>query len=171
MRVAGPFTVESLSPHRMVSPDDFDEMTDDPGGILEALHEADPEAHPAPKARNKAPRSVPERDFAQMVLDNLAQAGVQQATKDERIRFDAIEPWAGEMVAAIGTYTVGEGDGAEGRRAAIFIGPEFGTITRPDLVRAAKEAAESDSRHARRLRLRLRRAHDRAYQAGRRAHP
>jgi adenine-specific DNA-methyltransferase len=29
------------------------------------------------------------------------------------------------------------------RRAAIFIGPEFGTVTRPDLVTAAREAAEA----------------------------
>ena len=174
VRVAGPFTVESLSPHRMVSPDDFDEMTDDPGGILEALHEADPEAHPAPKARNKAPRSVPERDFAQMVLDNLAQAGVQQATKDERIRFDAIEPWAGEMRGRDRHLhgRRGRWGGGAPRNKAIMIGPEFGTIARPDhRARRRTRPLRRQVRHAHRLRLRLRRPHDRAYQARPPAHP
>lgn len=32
-------------------------------------------------------------------------------------------------------------NGAE-RRAAVFVGPEFGTVTRPDLVEAAREAAD-----------------------------
>jgi len=30
------------------------------------------------------------------------------------------------------------------KRAAIFIGPEFGTVTRPDLVSAAREAGDAD---------------------------
>ena len=37
----------------------------------------------------------------------------------------------------------GEENGAQ-RRAAIFIGPEFGTVSRPDLVAAAREAADGD---------------------------
>jgi adenine-specific DNA-methyltransferase len=36
-----------------------------------------------------------------------------------------------------------EQNGAE-KRAAIFIGPEFGTVSRPDLVSAAREAGDAD---------------------------
>ena len=42
------------------------------------------------------------------------------------------------MVCADGRYQEGEDE----KRAAIFIGPEFGTVARPDLVEAAREAAD-----------------------------
>jgi adenine-specific DNA-methyltransferase len=45
-------------------------------------------------------------------------------------------PWPGD---AEGRYREGEVE----RRAAIFIGPEFGTVTRPDLVAAAREAGDA----------------------------
>lgn len=35
-------------------------------------------------------------------------------------------------------------EGDTEKRAAIFIGPEFGTVSRPDLVSAAREAGDSD---------------------------
>jgi adenine-specific DNA-methyltransferase len=115
-RVAGPFTVESLSPHRYV-----------PGDLDDSLgHElAEPKA-----AWN---------DFGQMVLENLKTAGVQQAHKEDRITFTALAPWPGKLIAAEGRYS----DGERARRAAILIGPEFGIISRPDLVDAAREAADA----------------------------
>jgi adenine-specific DNA-methyltransferase len=76
--------------------------------------------------------------FAQMVLDNLKVAGVQQAHKADRMNFTALNPWPGEMICAEGGYEDESGD----RRAAIFIGPEFGTVQRADLAEAAREAAE-----------------------------
>lgn len=84
------------------------------------------------------------QSFPQMVLDNLRTAGVQQAHKDSRIAFTSLTPWPGDLVAAEGRYTEGEGASAVERRAAIFIGPEYGTVTRPDLVQAAKEAGDAD---------------------------
>ena len=69
------------------------------------------------------------------MLENLNTSGVQQAHKDDRIEFDAITPWPGHFVCA-------EGILKSGQRAAIFVGPEFGTVSRPDLVEAAVEAAE-----------------------------
>jgi adenine-specific DNA-methyltransferase len=119
MRVAGPFTVESLSPHRVV-PADEDELLG-----------------PAPtpgKRRGAAPV-----DFATMVLDNLRTAGVHQSRKADSIRFTSLQPWPGETIGAEGSYTEGETP----RRAAILIGPEFGTLSRLDIVRAAREAADA----------------------------
>jgi adenine-specific DNA-methyltransferase len=82
-----------------------------------------------------------EQGFVQMILENLKTAGVQQAHKEDKIAFSSITPWPGDRVCAEGRYT--EHDGTE-KRAAIFIGPEFGTVSRPDLVSAAREAGDAD---------------------------
>ena len=121
VRVAGPFTVESISPHRVLGVDENDELID---GAVEA----------------KTGYTV-ERDFPQMILENLRSAGVQQAHKDDRITFTSLSPWPGTMVCAKGIYREGGENGPE-KTAAIFIGPEFGTVSRPDLVEAAKEAGD-----------------------------
>ena len=124
VRVAGPFTVESLSPHRLATLDENDELV-----IAEAAAAYDLGA------------DVSRRDFAHVILENLRTAGVQQARKAGRIAFSSLEPWPGELVCAEGRYLEG-GDGKE-RRVGIFIGPEFGTVSRPDLVRATREAADA----------------------------
>jgi adenine-specific DNA-methyltransferase len=78
--------------------------------------------------------------FPQMILENLKTAGVQQAHKADRITFTSLTPWAGEgRVCAEGRYLEGEVE----RRAGIFIGPEFGTVQRADLVEAARECGEA----------------------------
>ena len=86
------------------------------------------------------------QDFGSMVLAHLSTAGVQQAHKEDRIAFSSVSPWPGEMICAEGHYAEGgpstNGTGAE-KRAGIFIGPEFGTVSRPDLVEAAREAADA----------------------------
>lgn len=119
VRVAGPFTVESLSPHRVLGVDENDDLID-----------------PA------KPAAGGELDFVQMILENLKTAGVQQAHKDDKITFTSLLPWPGVMVCAEGRFIEGDGQGQE-KRAAIFIGPEFGTVSRPDLVEAAREAGEA----------------------------
>ena len=133
VRVAGPFTVESLSPHRVLAVDEDDEFGAQVG---------------EERATYQVPGEREAKDFASTILDNLRTAGIQQAAKTDRIAFTALQPWPGEFVCAEGRYLEGGGsdenggNGAE-KRAAIFIGPEFGTVTRPDLVDAAKEAAEA----------------------------
>ena len=124
-RVAGPFTVESLSPHRLAALDENDELVlgDD-------------------RAAYAAGTEAPRQDFAHMVLENLRTAGVQQADKAGRITFSSLDPWPGDLVCAEGRYSERE-DGPE-KRAAILVGPEFGTVGRPDLVRAVREAADAD---------------------------
>ena len=127
VRVAGPFTVESLSPHRVL-----DAQTEPPNaeGVAEAR-----------AVYQVAGRES--RDFAAIILDNLRTAGVQQAHKEDRIAFTALNPWPGESVCAEGRYPEGDEESGSERRAGIFVGPEFGTVSRPDLVDAAREAAEA----------------------------
>ena len=168
VRVAGPFTVDSLSPHRTLAVDENDELIDRAAEPRTAYGEA--------------------VDFASMILEQLKTAGVQQAHKDDRITFNALVPWPGRRICAEGRYVQdGQGDrGGEGeqgdqrgqsdrggqsgqsdrsgqgdrsgqddrddqsdqggreQRAGIFIGPEFGTVSRPDLVAAAREAGDAD---------------------------
>lgn len=82
------------------------------------------------------------RDFTQMILENLKTSGVQQAHKEDKIDFTSLTPWPGDMVCAEGRYMSGQGKDQREMKAAIFIGPEFGTVSRPDLVQAAREAAD-----------------------------
>ncbi|MFZ1859954.1 MAG: site-specific DNA-methyltransferase, partial [Candidatus Competibacter sp.] len=79
------------------------------------------------------------QSFPRMILENLKTAGVQQAHKENRIAFTALTPWPGDLVCAEGRYREGETE----KRAAILIGPEFGTVQRIDLVAAAREAADA----------------------------
>jgi adenine-specific DNA-methyltransferase len=79
-----------------------------------------------------------------MVLENLKMAGVQQAHKEDKISFSSVSPWPGAgFICAEGRYVEGDEDTGVEKRAAIFVGPEFGTVTRPDLVAAAREAADT----------------------------
>lgn len=124
VRVAGPFTVESLSPHRVLGVDEDDELIDgvkDPKGEYGEV-----------------------MDFAQMILENLKTSGVQQAHKEDKISFTSLSPWPGKLICAEGRYIEGDPESGVEKRAAIFLGPEFGTVSRPDLVAAAREAGDAD---------------------------
>jgi adenine-specific DNA-methyltransferase len=119
VRVAGPFTVESLSPHRVLGVDEDDELID--------------------TLKEDSAEYGAKQSFPQMILENLKTAGVQQAHKEDRITFTALTPWPGQLVCGEGRYKEGDAD----KRAAIFIGPEFGTVQRADLVSAAREAGDA----------------------------
>ncbi len=78
IRVTGPFTVDSLSPHLVL----------DPSG-----------------AEDTAPTSVsPEtsQDYHQHILEHLKTAGVQNRTEDQRITFDWLAEYPGEYIQAEG---------------------------------------------------------------------
>ncbi|BCL62893.1 DNA methylase [Desulfomarina profundi] len=122
VRVAGPFTVESLSPHRVLGVDENDELID-------------------PLKSDQ--QDTDQQGFVRMILDNLKTAGVQQAHKEDKINFSSITPWPGDYICAEGRYLEGEEESGPEKRAAIFIGPEFGTVSRPDLVAAAREAGDA----------------------------
>jgi adenine-specific DNA-methyltransferase len=117
VRVAGPFTVESLSPHRVLSVNENDELID--------------------TLKEDSPEYGAKQSFPQMILENLKTAGVQQAHKEDKITFTTA--WPGELVCGEGRYLEGNAE----KRAAIFIGPEFGTVQRADLVAAAREAGDA----------------------------
>ena len=76
-------------------------------------------------------------------MENLAKAGVHQMAKDDTIHFDSLTAWPGDWISAEGRHREGEGDDAVERRAGVFIGPEYGTVSRADLVDAAREAADA----------------------------
>jgi len=111
IRVSGPFTVESLSPHRVLAPDD-----------------------PSTAFREDALHT---QDFAGMIIENLRLSGVQNTIKNERLKFDRLEPYAGTWLHAAGEYT--EKDGTS-RRVVVSIGPELGTVGPEQVKEAAKEA-------------------------------
>ncbi len=126
VRVSGPFTVESLSPHRVL-PASEEELV----GEIEA----------AEGRRSPADADLAGQDFAAIVIDYLKGEGVKQHAKGDRIAFESITPWPGNFIGASGTFIEGE-NGPE-RRAAILIGPEYGTVGRQDIVAAAREAVDA----------------------------
>lgn len=115
LRVTGPFTVESLSPHRVLSTD---------------------EEQPASEAEAARQSSA---DFASMIIENLKKAGVQNTVKNERLNFETLEPFAGTWIHAAGTYTEA---GGTPKRVAVSLGPEHGTIGPEQVKEAAKEAVQ-----------------------------
>ncbi|MBB4399102.1 site-specific DNA-methyltransferase [Bradyrhizobium sp. ERR14] len=126
VRVTGPFTVESLSPHRVLPASD-EELID----MLDA----------AEGNRSAAEADLAGQDFAAIVIDYLKSEGVRQQAKGDRITFESLTPWPGNFIGASGTFIEGE-NGPE-RRAAILIGPEYGTVGRQDIVAAAREAVDA----------------------------
>ncbi len=113
VRVSGPFTVESLSPHR--------------------VNVDGPEDLPAAEA---IPAALDAGRFIGSILDNLRRAGVQNTKRKERLEFLRLDPYPGVFVQGMGEYT----EAGQARAVAIAIGPEFGTVG-PELIRdAAKEA-------------------------------
>lgn len=112
VRVAGPFTVESLSPHRA-----FDNETELPASQGDADEDST-------------------TNFEQMLLDNLRLAGVQNGRKSERFEFDEIERLPGKYLAA---RAIPSGDLAD-ERVAVSIGPRYGTVGSDWIKAAAREA-------------------------------
>ncbi len=116
VRVTGPFTVESLSPHRVLATDDE-----------------------RPASEVDGQRSSPPAQFETMIIDNLRKAGVQNTKKGERLVFDALDVHAGTWIQATGKYTDAAGTV---RRVAVSIGPEHGTVGPGQVKEAAKEAVQ-----------------------------
>ena len=116
VRVCGPFSVESLSPHRVLS------TADEKMGNTATEQEAHKQ-----------------QDFTTMILENLKKYGVQNTRKEERIIFDRLDPYAGMWLQASGEFTDAEG---KRKRIAISIGPEHGTVGPQQVKEAAKEAVQ-----------------------------
>ncbi len=126
VRVSGPFTVESLSPHRSLAfaggPDAADRET-----IGETEAAIDPGSP----------------TFEQTILDNLAKSPIQNGRRNERIEFAAFETYAGQYVQAVGERRGGTIDDAPSR-VAIAIGPQYGTVSPAYVKKAAREAINAE---------------------------
>lgn len=123
VRVSGPFTVESLSPHRSLS------LTPDTEPTSEAL----------------AATAGDSRTFEQSILDNLQRAGIQNGAKAERIEFATFEPYAGSYVQAVGSRRQDEAtDSGAASRVAIAVGPQYGTVDQTFVKEAAREAIRAE---------------------------
>jgi adenine-specific DNA-methyltransferase len=112
-----------MSPHRVLAVDENDELID--------------------KVSDDQAAYGKTKDFAETILENLKISGVQQAHKEDKIHFTAVTLWPGHYVCAEGHYVEGDEETGSENRVGIFIGPEFGTVSRPDLVAAAREAGDA----------------------------
>ncbi len=110
--MSGPFTVESLSPHRSLS---FEEV------------EAEPE-----------PSELDDASFEASVLENLQKAGIQNGRKAERLSSRRWEPYPGQYLQAIGERR--DGEVSAPAKVAIALGPQYGTVSPAYIKSAAKEA-------------------------------
>ncbi|MFD3886710.1 site-specific DNA-methyltransferase [Streptomyces microflavus] len=115
LRVAGPFTVESLSPHRSIS---FD-------GEL-------------PKSEQAAKQATGGGSYAETILEHIKTAGVQNGIRDERLVFESIEPASGRTLTAVGVRE--QADAGTPARVGIALGPEYGTVDPLFIKNAAREA-------------------------------
>jgi len=113
VRVTGPFTVESLSPHRVLATEEE-----------------------RPRSEEAATNGAGPGQFETVMLENLRKAGVQNTVKNERLSFDRLEPYAGLYLHGEGEYD----ESGQTRRVAICIGPEHGTVGVELVKEAAKEA-------------------------------
>ncbi|MBK8470285.1 MAG: site-specific DNA-methyltransferase [Actinomycetales bacterium] len=123
VRVSGPFTVESLSPHRSLA---FAGTPDDSGreSMSKRLGAEQPDAP----------------NFEQSILENLAKAGIQNGRRHERIEFESVEPYAGHYIQAVGVQRGSGEGGADGIRVGIAIGPQYGTVSQRFARDAVQEA-------------------------------
>ncbi len=112
VRVCGPFTVESISPHRVVAPD---EEAERPATEKRATAEADGE-------------------YEQSIIENLKRAGVGNTKKGEKIEFEQLEPFSSVYIQAEGVQR------GTGNRIAVSLGPQFGTVSAEQVREAVKEA-------------------------------
>jgi len=116
VRVSGPFTVESLSPHRMLSADEE-----------------------RPRSEIEGKKSDVNGQYELRIIENLRKAGVQNTRAKERLKFDTLDAYAGTWLHAKGEYSDKDG---KTRRVAASIGPEHGTVGTEWIKDAAKEAVK-----------------------------
>jgi len=134
VRVAGPFTVESLSPHRSLA---FAGSVEDENRETIAEQDAGTDA--------EGP------SFEQSILDNLAKVGIQNGRRNERISFATMVTYAGSYIQAVGERALavqpgqpGDGDEPAPTRVAIAFDPQYGTVSPSYVKNAAREAIRAE---------------------------
>ena len=113
IRVTGPFTVGSLSPHLVLDPVNAETAT------------------PTSDASDVS------QDYHQHILEHLKTGGVQNRRKDRRITFDWLEELPGGWLHAEGVYTDADNNI---QSVAISIGPQYGTVGSKWINEVSKEA-------------------------------
>lgn len=117
LRVAGPFTVETLQAFEPVSPSELDaEQPDD----------------------EEAGR------FEEQVFEHLKSAGIKNGIREEQAVFSRVDRRADAYLHAEGYYTGGNG---EERKAYVHIGPRFGSVSKQavnEAVKAARRKGDAD---------------------------
>lgn len=114
LRVAGPFTVETLQSYDVLSPEELAEQS----GSAEAL-----------------------QHFTQRIYEHLKTAGVKNGARNENAVFTRINPLAHEALHAEGWYPAKSKDGRDiERKAYIHLGPQFGAVVKQQVNEAMKEA-------------------------------
>jgi len=121
VRVAGPFTVESLSPHRSLA---FSGSAVDSVGATNVDMAGD--------------ASTSDTSLEQTILANLRIAGIQNGRRGERLTFDTVEPYPAAHIQAIGERE-GVSDDTP-KRVGLTIGPQYGTVGPSFIKDAALEA-------------------------------
>ncbi len=112
VRVAGPLTIESLSPHRSL-------------------------AFAGEAPATEVPAEQDAGTFEVMIFENLRKAGIQNGKRRERLAFDLVEPYAGKFIQAVGTREDAE---SGPKRVGVAIGPQYGTVGPAFIKDAAREA-------------------------------
>jgi adenine-specific DNA-methyltransferase len=128
VRVTGPFTVESLSPHRS--------LTFSPATEVDAARET--------ASEHEAALDADAPTFEQTILDNLVLAGIQNGRRAERIEFASLDLHAGTHIQAVGDRRDGSDGEPSPSRIAVAIGPQYGTVSPAFIKAAAREALETD---------------------------
>ncbi|MYB93141.1 site-specific DNA-methyltransferase [Candidatus Poribacteria bacterium] len=113
VRVTGPFTVESLSPHFVLDPVDAET------------------AAPTPTSSDVS------QDYHQHILEHLKTGGVQNRLQDQRITFDLVDEHPGEWIHA---EAMSSDENGSPQNIAISIGPQYGTVGSQWINEASKEA-------------------------------
>ena len=117
LRVAGPFTVETLQSYEPVSPSDLDaDQPDD----------------------DDAAR------FEEAVFEHLRSAGIKNGIREEQAVFTRVDRLADAHLHAAGFY---RGGGGSERKAYLHIGPRFGSVSRQAVnmaVRACRTKGDAD---------------------------
>ena len=121
LRVTGPFTVESLSPHRTISVQEKKRLAE------------------TPNQEGWTVKMMGAGQFGNIIIENLKKAGVQNTYRQDRLRFDRLEAHPGLWIHAAGAYTE---KGGKARRVAVCVGPEHGTVSAELVREAAKEAVQ-----------------------------
>ena len=124
VRVSGPFTVESLSPHRSLA---FAGSAVDGAGAV--------------NTEGTEAASNGDASFEQTIIANLRAAGIQNGRKGERLMFDSVEAYASAYIQAVGARE----DASDGspKKVGITIGPQYGTVGPSFIKEAAREANRS----------------------------